>query len=99
MLRGVGAAIALLLLDGMVPAFAAIRNTVAKPVRRLVVVCAANGMAMKYWRPETVGPLELTPILLRSSRFGTALPVVSGLDSKEADARHFDGSDRRKGVW
>ena len=34
-LRGLGATLALPLLDGMVPALSAIRNTAANPVRRL----------------------------------------------------------------
>ena len=35
MLRGLGATIALPLLDGMVPAFTAVRATAAGPVKRL----------------------------------------------------------------
>ena len=38
MLRGLGAAVALPLLDGMVPAFAAVRNTVAARKPRLGIV-------------------------------------------------------------
>ena len=37
-LRGLGAAVALPFLDSMVPAFAAIRNSAANPVRRFGVV-------------------------------------------------------------
>ena len=36
-LRGLGASLALPLLDGMVPAYAALRKTAANPVRRLGV--------------------------------------------------------------
>jgi hypothetical protein len=50
-LRGLGASLALPLLDGMVPAFAAIRNSAAHPVRRFGVVYVPNGMAMKHWTP------------------------------------------------
>ena len=45
-LRGIGASLALPLLDGMVPAFAALRNTAAQPVRRYGVVYVPNGMMM-----------------------------------------------------
>ena len=43
-LRGLGASLALPLLDGMVPAFAAIRNTAAAPVKRLGIVYVPNGV-------------------------------------------------------
>jgi len=98
-LRGVGAAIALPLLDGMVPAFAAIRNTAARPVRRLGVVYAANGMAMKHWRPEKVGALELAPIQMPLAPFRDRLLVVSGLDSKEADAKDTAVHARIQATW
>ena len=45
-LRGLGASLALPLLDGMVPAVAAMRNTAANPTRRLGVVYVPNGMMM-----------------------------------------------------
>ena len=51
-LHGIGASLALPFLDSMVPAFAAIRNRLAHPVRRFGVVYVPNGMAMKHWTPE-----------------------------------------------
>ena len=54
-LRGIGASLALPLLDGMVPAFAALRNTAAQPVRRYGVVYVPNGMMMNHWTPSTEG--------------------------------------------
>ena len=63
-LRGIGATIALPLLDSMVPAFASSRNTVAAPVRRLGVVYVPNGMVMTKWTPEQEGEgFELSPIM------------------------------------
>ena len=41
-LRGVGASLALPLLDSMVPAFAAVRSSAAKPVPRLFTVVRAE---------------------------------------------------------
>ena len=70
-LRGLGATIALPLLDSMVPALTARSRTAAAPVRRLGVFYVPNGMSMPYWSPKTEGPLaELPPTLrsLRSSR-------------------------------
>ena len=41
-LRGLGATVALPFLDGMVPAFAAVRNSAARPVKRLGAVYVPN---------------------------------------------------------
>ena len=48
-LRGLGASIALPLLDSMIPALTAQSRTAAAPVRRLGIFFVPNGMAMKYW--------------------------------------------------
>ena len=55
MLRGAGAAIALPLLDAMVPASTALAQTAANPVPRFVGVFSAHGWSPTYWqdgRPE-----------------------------------------------
>ena len=81
-LRGLGAAVALPLLDGMVPAFAAVRNTAAKPVPRLGVVYIPNGMFMQNWTPKSDGAtFEFTPILKPLEPFREQLLVMSGLSS------------------
>jgi len=41
-LRGLGAAIALPLLDGMAPAFAGIRNAAVQPIKRFGVIYVPN---------------------------------------------------------
>src|SRR6185369_5873088 len=56
MLRGLGAALALPVLDSMVPAMSALANTAAAPVKRLGVFYVPNGMSMPYWFPKTEGP-------------------------------------------
>ena len=48
-LRGVGAAVALPLLDAMVPALSAVTRTAASPVRRLGFVYIPNGAVMQQW--------------------------------------------------
>ena len=45
-LRGVGTAMALPLLDAMVPALTATAQTAAKPVKRFGVVYVPNGLTM-----------------------------------------------------
>jgi hypothetical protein len=63
-LRGMGATLALPLLDGMVPAFASELDTAAKPATRFSVVYVPNGMVMDRWTPKTDGAaFEITPIL------------------------------------
>jgi hypothetical protein len=80
-LRGLGASLALPLLDSMVPAFAATRNSAAAPVRRLGIHYVPNGMAMKSWTPDTDGAgFELTRILQPMAPFHDRMTVVSGLN-------------------
>ncbi len=96
-LRGAGAAIALPLLDGMVPAFTATRLTAAAPVKRLGVVYAAMGFNMKLFTPPP-GALEITPTLEPLRRFKNRVSVVSGLDMAMADATDGGGQHSRIGA-
>ena len=80
-LRGLGASLALPLLDSMVPALTALSRTAANPVKRLGVVYVPNGIAMGYWTPGATGAaFELTPILQPLAPFRDRLLVISGLD-------------------
>ena len=79
-LRGLGAAVALPLLDAMVPAASALSRTAAAPTRRFGVVYVPNGIAMEYWTPAEEGKgFGLTPILQPLEPFKDQLTVVSGL--------------------
>ena len=63
-LRGIGTALALPLLDAMVPALTPTVKTAAKPVRRFGVVYVPNGINMAAWTPKSAGTaFELTPTL------------------------------------
>jgi hypothetical protein len=91
-LRGIGAAVALPLLDGMMPAFAGTRNAATVRIPRLGVLYLPNGMNMARWKPPAAGSdLELTPILQPLSAFRDELLVLSGLCNKEADAVPGEG--------
>ena len=57
-LQGVGATVALPLLDAMVPALTAQQRTAAAPVKRFGVFYVPNGMSMPYWYPSIEGPLD-----------------------------------------
>jgi hypothetical protein len=83
-LRGAGgAALALPLLDAMMPALSAAGKS---PVR-LGIVYVPNGMwPMDQWTPKTDGPLELTPALEPLAKFRDKLLVVTGLAQKEGMA-------------
>lgn len=65
-LRGLGATLALPLLDCMIPALTAQSKTAAAPVRRFGVFYVPNGMSMPYWFPKTEGPLQQMPATLQS---------------------------------
>ncbi|MEO8052950.1 MAG: DUF1552 domain-containing protein [Acidobacteriota bacterium] len=80
-LRGIGATLALPLLDSMVPAFQAMAATPAKPVNRFGVVYVPNGMIMQNYLPATEGSTyELTPTLSALAPFRDQVQVLSGLN-------------------
>jgi hypothetical protein len=92
-LRGIGAAVALPLLDAMVPALSAMAKTAAAPVRRLGVVYVPNGMAMQYWTPPSEGSgFEITPILQPLAPFRDQVLLLSGLKLPWDVAPHAGGS-------
>ena len=80
MLRGMGAALALPLLDAMVPAATALENTAAKPTRRFGAVYAPNGAILEQWTPEVASDgFALKPSLEPLEPFRNKLVVVSNL--------------------
>src|SRR5262245_59387016 len=73
-LRGMGAALALPLLEAMVPALSALAQTAASPVRRLGFVYIPMGMNAAAWTPALEGHItELSPSL------GPLMPVLDQL--------------------
>ena len=84
-LRGLGTAVALPLLDGMVPALTALGRTVARPKPRLGVVYVPHGAVMDNWTPVTDGAgFAFTPILQPLEGFRDHLSVMTGLDHAPA---------------
>src|SRR5205809_4186566 len=80
-LRGLGATLALPLLDSMVPALIAMAKTAAKPVNRFGVVYVPNGMIMQNYLPKADGAaFELTPTLSALAPFREQVLVLSGLN-------------------
>jgi Protein of unknown function (DUF1552) len=85
-LRGVGATLALPLLDSMIPARTLLAQTAAKPLPRLGFVYVPHGAIMDKWTPATVGGgFEFTPILKPLEPFRDYVNVVSGLGHRAAD--------------
>ena len=79
-LRGLGAAVALPLLDAMAPAFAPRARAAARPAHRFLTFYVPNGMAMEHWTPKGEGAaFELSPILEPLAPFRSQLLVLSGL--------------------
>ena len=81
-LRGLGASLALPLLDGMVPALSALSTTAANPTVRFGAVYVPNGMVMQNWTPAAAGAaFELAPTLQPLAPFRDQLLVLTGLNS------------------
>ena len=81
-LRGIGASLALPLLDSMIPAFGPAARAAAQPVRRLGVVYVPNGMVMKNWAPQSDSTaFEIMPTLKPIEAFKDQILVLGGLSS------------------
>ena len=101
-LRGMGAALALPLLDAMTPALTALRRTAAAPPLRLGFVFVPNGLILRDFLPRTAGRgFELPRILAPLAPYREQLTVVSGLANAAGDA--LDASSgphsRGSGCW
>jgi hypothetical protein len=102
--RGLGAAVALPLLDAMVPALGAVTKTAANPVRRLGFLYLPNGVAMNhtdvnYWKPTSEGAsFEFSPILKPLAPFREQVTVVSGLSHAQAEALGDGNGDHTRGT-
>jgi hypothetical protein len=85
-LRGVGATVALPLLDAMVPAMTALAATPGNPVRRLGFVYIPMGAHMPQWTPPGEGNTltELSPILKPLDPFMDQLTVLSNMELRNA---------------
>ncbi len=86
-LRGVGATLALPLLDAMVPARTLLARTAASPVSRLGFVYLPHGANMDKWTPASEGAgFEFSPILKPLEPFRRHIDVVCGLGHRAADS-------------
>ena len=76
-LKGIGATLALPMLDAMVPARV---QAAVRPVRRFQTFYVPNGMAMEYWSPKGEGSaFELSPVLQPLEPYREQMQVLSGI--------------------
>jgi Protein of unknown function (DUF1552) len=85
-LRGVGATVALPLLDAMIPSMTALAQTPASPVRRLGFVYIPMGSTISQWTPPgESGPLtELSSTLSPLTPVMKHISIVSNMELKNA---------------
>ncbi len=85
LLRGMGATVALPLLDAMVPAMTATASTPASPVRRLGYIFIPMGSDITRWTPPGNDSLtELSPILQPLEQHKDHITVVTNMELKNA---------------
>src|SRR6185369_10143914 len=88
LLRGMGATLALPLLDAMAPALSAQSKSAAKPIHRFGVMYVPNGMIMNKWTPVADGAAyEFTPTLSSLAPYRDQLLVLSNLACIPAPGR------------
>lgn len=84
-LRGVGATLALPLLDAMIPAATALAATAAAPVRRLGFVFMPMGCDITRWTPKGEGKLDhLSPILNSLEPVKQHVTLLTNMELKQA---------------
>jgi len=99
-LRGMGATLALPLLDAMIPALSAGATAATGPVKRLGFVYVPNGAAPGYWKPAGEGTnFELSPSLSPLEPFRDQLIVPTGLCQIHANGLDNGDHTRGQAVW
>jgi len=83
-LRGMGASLALPLLDAMVPSMTALAKTAADPVRRLGFIYMPMGCDISRWTPPGTTLAELSPSLQSLAPVIDQLTVLTNLELKNA---------------
>ncbi|MEY4641185.1 MAG: hypothetical protein RLZZ227_1179 [Pseudomonadota bacterium] len=98
LLRGAGAALALPLLDAMIPASTALAQTAAAGKPRLGFFYFPHGAIMDKWTPSATGSgFELTPILQPLAAFKDQMTIVSNLRNSAAEGAGVHATS--PGTW
>ena len=98
MLKGLGASLALPMLDSMIPALSA----ATAPTTRLGWVYVSHGVILDQWKPTTLGHgFELTPNLKPLEKLNGQFNILTGLSHLEADTKGDGSGDhtRASAAW
>ena len=96
-LRGIGATVALPLLDAMVPAASAMARTAANPVRRFTSIYIPNGAYHAMWTPDGEGTdFTFSPTLKPLEPFRDHVVVVSNLAHRNLESHGDGGGDHSR---
>ena len=101
-LRGVGATLALPLLDAMVPALSALSQTAAQPKMRMGFTYVPNGIQMESFRPKSAGAgFDVTPILRSLEPYRNQTIIFGGLANTQANPLDVGSGThaRASAVW
>lgn len=97
-LRGAGAAMALPLLDAMIPAGTALAQTAAAGKPKLGFFYFPHGAIMDKWTPAATGAgFELTPILTPLAAYKEQMTIVSNLRNMAAEGAGVHATS--PGTW
>ncbi len=100
LLRGLGVAAGLPLLDAMRPALAAPAKSAAGQARRVAVIYVPNGIVMKDWKPQGVGAgFEFPRIMRPLEPYRSSLNVLSGLANHAANKAKGGGHAKATGSF
>lgn len=96
-LRGVGTAVALPMLEAMLPQRCAFAMQAPKAPQRAAFVFFANGVITDQWEPEgSGGPLQLTPTLKPLEKHKSKINLLSGLTQHHARANGDGAGDHAR---
>lgn len=103
-LRGLGTAVALPLLDAMLPAFVPLANAAARPRLRFGAIYFPNGAIMQSLTPKMVGSdFEFSPILKPLEPFRDSFLIVTNLTRSHPGSQFGDhavsAAGYLTGVW
>ena len=98
LLRGTGVAMALPLLDAMIPAGTALAQTPAAPRPKLGFFYFPHGAIMDKWTPTATGrDFEITPILAPLAKYKEQMTIVSNLRNTAAEGAGVHAT--QPGTW
>jgi len=98
MLRGASTAVALPLLDAMIPAGTALAQTAAAPRPKLGFFYFPHGAIMEQWTPVATGSgFDLTPILSPLAAYKNQMTIISNLRNTAAEGAGVHATS--PGTW